>query len=136
MPRSVPPNRVKELRERAGMQQKEVAIAVGITRPTVSEWENQKKNPSGERLERLVEIFGVPKSVILGYEPIPNPVPVLFIDDGNENASREIQQARELVARDPERGELFTLATTADIKTVRRALAILKALSDLEGKDV
>ena len=133
MQRSVPPNRVKELRERAGMQQKELALIVGITRPTVSEWENQKKNPSGERLERLCEIFGVSKSVVLGYDPVPNPVPVLFVDSGDENASLEIQRARELVQRDPERGELFTIATTADIKIVKRALAVIDALNKLEG---
>ena len=36
-------NTVKELRERAGMQQKEIAAAVGVSRPTVSEWEHQKR---------------------------------------------------------------------------------------------
>jgi len=133
MPRaSIPLNRVKELRERAGMQQKELAISVGITRPTVSEWENNKKNPTGERLERLSEIFGVSKSVILGYEEIPNPVPILFVDSGGDNVNREIQKARELVKRDPERGRLFTMATTANIKAVRQAIAVLDALQKLE----
>lgn len=133
MPRAnVPPNRVKELRERAGMQQKDLAITVGISRPTISDWENWKKNPSGERLEKLSEIFGVPKSVVLGYEEIPNPAPVLFIDSGGEDVSREIQNARELVQRDPERGTLFTMATTADIKAVRQAIAVLDALQKLE----
>ena len=133
MPRSdVPLNRVKELRERSGMQQKELAIAIGVTRPTISEWENNKKNPTGERLERLEELFGLPKSVILGYEEIPNPVPVLFIDSGQENASQEIKNARALVQRDPERGILFTMATTADIKVIRRAIAVIEALQKLE----
>ena len=127
----VPPNRVKELRERSGMQQKELAIAVGVTRPTISEWENNKKNPSGERLEKLEEIFGFPKSVILGYEEVPSPIPVIFVDSGQENASREIENARALVKRDPERGILFSLATTADIKIVRRAVAVIEALQNI-----
>lgn len=50
-------NRVRELRMRAGMQQKELALEVGIARPTVSEWEHQKKDPTGERLKRLSEMF-------------------------------------------------------------------------------
>ena len=61
-------NLVKELRQRAGMQQKEVALAVGVSRPTVSEWEHQKKDPSGERLKKLAELFKVDPGLILGYQ--------------------------------------------------------------------
>lgn len=125
-------NRVRELRMRAGMQQKELAMAVGIARPTVSEWEHQKKDPTGERLKRLSEIFNVSNGVILGYEEIPNPVPVLFIDDGSENVDREILDARERVRRDPERGVLFSMATNSDILNVRRAIAVLKALESIQ----
>lgn len=60
-------NLVKELRERAGMQQKEVALAVGVSRPTVSEWEHQKKDPSGERLKKLAALFNVDPGIVLGY---------------------------------------------------------------------
>ena len=60
-------NIVKQLRERAGLQQKEVAVAVGVSRPTVSEWEHQKKDPSGERLQKLAELFKVDPGIVLGY---------------------------------------------------------------------
>jgi len=62
-------NTVRELRIRAGMQQKELALMAGVSRPTVSEWEHNKKDPSGDRLKRLSEIFGVDPGVILGYTP-------------------------------------------------------------------
>ena len=125
-------NRVKELRARAGMMQKELALAIGVSHPTVSEWEHQKKDPTGERLNRLTEIFCVNRGVILCYEDITNPVPVLFVDDGTTDATREIEEARRLVKRDPERGTLFAMATSADIKNVRRAIAVLNALQDIE----
>lgn len=60
-------NLVRELRKMAGMQQKEVAIAVGVSRPTVSEWEPGKKDPSGERLMNLAKLFDVAPGVILGH---------------------------------------------------------------------
>ena len=60
-------NIVRELRIRAGMQQKDLAISVGVSRPTVSEWEHNKKDPSGDRLKKLSEIFDVDPGVILGY---------------------------------------------------------------------
>jgi len=67
-------NRVRELRIRAGLQQKELAILAGVSHPTVSDWENGKKNPSGERLKKLSEIFGVDNATILGYDPIYIPI--------------------------------------------------------------
>jgi len=66
-------NIVRELRLRAGMQQKDLAISAGVSRPTVSEWEHNKKDPSGDRLKRLSEIFGVDPGVILGYKAMRNP---------------------------------------------------------------
>ena len=65
-------NIVRELRLQAGMQQKDLAISAGVSRPTVSEWEHGKKDPSGDRLKKLSEIFGVDPGVILGYRPYPD----------------------------------------------------------------
>lgn len=67
-------NIVRELRERAGMQQKELALLVGVSRPTVSEWEHNKKNPSGDRLRKLAEIFKVDVGTVLGYGPSVIPI--------------------------------------------------------------
>lgn len=125
-------NRVNELRKRAGLLQKDIADAAGAARITVSEWENQKKDPSGERLHRLAHFFGVTTGVILCFEPVPNPVPVLFVDDGSAQVDDQIVAARERVRRDPERGILFSMATNADIADVRRAIAIIKALQSDE----
>lgn len=73
-------NRVKELRLRAGMQQKEIAMTLGVSRPTVSEWEHQKKDPSGERLKNLATLFNVSTAVILCLAPVDE-----------EHVSQEIQ---------------------------------------------
>ena len=59
-------NIVKELRKKKGIQQKELAIEIGVSRPTVSEWESGKKDPSGERLKKLAQYFGVDELVVLG----------------------------------------------------------------------
>ena len=59
-------NNVRELRLQRGIQQKELAIAIGVTSATVSDWEHGRKNPSGERLRKLADFFGVEPAVILG----------------------------------------------------------------------
>ena len=59
-------NIVKELRKKKGVQQKELAIDIGVSQPTVSEWESGKKDPSGDRLKALAAYFDVDELVILG----------------------------------------------------------------------
>ena len=59
-------NIVKELRKKKGVQQKELALAIGVAQPTVSEWEANKKDPSGDRLRNLAKYFEVDELVILG----------------------------------------------------------------------
>lgn len=59
-------NIVKELRKKKGVQQKELAISIGVSQPTVSDWEANRKDPSGERLRKLAEYFGVDELVVLG----------------------------------------------------------------------
>lgn len=124
-------NVVKELRERAGMQQKEVAVEVGVSRPTVSEWEHQKKDPSGERLLKIASLFGVSTGVVLGYDPIPG----TGTNPQNSDEDRDLWALRETVRRDPERRELFNLARHADIEQVRQAVAIIDALKKTSGGD-
>ena len=60
-------NIVKELRRKKGIQQKELAIAIGVSCPTVSGWETGKKDPSGDRLKKLAEYFDVDELFVLGY---------------------------------------------------------------------
>lgn len=64
-------NRIKELCFQKGIEQKELAILVGVSQPTVSDWFNNKKNPKGKRLEKLSEVLGVSRSVIMGYDEAP-----------------------------------------------------------------
>ena len=59
-------NIVKELRKKHDIQQKELAMIIGVAQPTVSEWETGKKDPSGERLKKLAEFFQVDELMILG----------------------------------------------------------------------
>lgn len=59
-------NIIRELRKKKGLQQKELALSIGVAQPTVSEWEANKKDPSGDRLKKLADFFEVDELVILG----------------------------------------------------------------------
>ena len=115
-------NIVKQLRRKADLQQQELAELAGVSRPTVSEWENQKKDPSGDRLKKLSQIFGVDELVILGAM---SPSAQLEADD-------DTWSIRERLRRDPDMRILFDAACKASPEHIRAAAAMLKALEPEE----
>lgn len=117
-------NTVKELRLRKGMQQKEIAMAIGVSRPTVSEWEHQKKDPTGDRLRKLAQFFDVSTAVVLGLDPLPSVAPASI----TENEDRELWEAREAARRDPDRRVLFKLARDGTAAQVRQMVSLLDAM--------
>ena len=91
-------NIVRELRKKKGIQQKELALILGVAQPTISEWEANKKDPSGERLRKLSEYFGVDELVILGKGVVDLNQPGLFIpEDPNICGISETDQIKQYV---------------------------------------
>lgn len=121
-------NRVKELMDRAGMQQKELAAICHVSGPTVSDWVRNKKNPSGENLKKLSEMFKVGTGVILGYDEIPRSMKEI-----EEQLDDDAWAIRERLRRDPNYRLLFDTANNATPEHLRAAAAMLKALEPREG---
>lgn len=57
---------MKKARIAAGLSQKQVAVSLNVSPPTVSEWESGKQNPSAENLKKLSELYNVPVDYLLG----------------------------------------------------------------------
>lgn len=93
-------NIIRELRKKAGIGQKELADIIGVSIPTVSDWETGKKQPSKERLRKLAEYFQVDELIILGKTVIntgegPVTDEAKIISDGIDKLPQE-QRARAL----------------------------------------
>lgn len=58
-------SKIRRLRERAKINQAELARRVDVSQPTISDWENGKKVPSGKNLVRLATELGVKPSQII-----------------------------------------------------------------------
>lgn len=65
-------NRIKTLRENAGKQQKELAIDLGVSQPTISDWESGRKVPSAKSTEKLADYFNVSIDYLLGRDNLEN----------------------------------------------------------------
>ncbi len=68
-------NRLKTSREEAGFSQKQVAIELGVSAPTVCEWEKSKKYPSTENLMKLSSLYNVSVDYLLGKTDKKNTAP-------------------------------------------------------------
>jgi transcriptional regulator with XRE-family HTH domain len=55
---SVSTTRLRLLRRKLGMSQKQFAEDIGVNVMTVSNWENGKQFPRHQHLTRLVEMYG------------------------------------------------------------------------------
>ena len=60
--------RVRELRESRGLQQKDLAIDLCVSQPTISDWESGRKVPSAKSTQKLADYFGVTIDYLLGRE--------------------------------------------------------------------
>lgn len=60
--------RIKALRETAGMRQIDLAKKLDVALTTISGWENTDRTPRIEVIEKIAEVFGVTPSIILGTD--------------------------------------------------------------------
>lgn len=114
-------NRVKEICLRKGIVQKELAAMVGVSQPTVSDWFNNKKDPSGQRLDKLSAVLQVSRAVILGLDEAPAP---LALDLGHGETKRAPADMR---------AEAKRLLESMTDEEYERALAMLKLLQGGKG---
>jgi transcriptional regulator with XRE-family HTH domain len=59
-------DRLIELRKEKGLKQNDVAIALGISRPAYSRWEEKTNKPSYPQLIALADFFDVSLDYLLG----------------------------------------------------------------------
>ena len=61
-------NRIKEIRESKGLQQKELAELVGLSAPYLHDLENDRRGAKPETLERIANGLGVTVMELTGKE--------------------------------------------------------------------
>jgi transcriptional regulator with XRE-family HTH domain len=55
---------LKTFREREGLTQDQLAKLVGVTRETVTRWENRTRQPDEDKLPRIAKKTGIQPSVL------------------------------------------------------------------------
>ena len=60
--------RLKELRELFGMNQIQLARKLGVSKQSISNWENDNIQPSIEMLIKIAQLFSVSTDFLLGMD--------------------------------------------------------------------
>lgn len=63
-------NRLRYCREKEGLSQKQVALEVSVSAPTVSQWESEIKRPDIDHLIQLAKLYHVTLDYLLGLDDI------------------------------------------------------------------
>lgn len=59
-------DRIRRARQSAGMSQRQLAEAVGVTHGLVGQWESHRKAPGRENLRKIAEVTTTDPAVLLG----------------------------------------------------------------------
>ena len=69
----------KDARKMSGLKVVDAAKLLGVSQPTLSAWENEKKAPGIEKLEAMADLYKVTTDFLLGRGSLPvandNPIP-------------------------------------------------------------
>lgn len=69
-------NNLKQLRQKMGLRQEDVAKMVGVERSTLANWERGAKQPSVEMLVKLSQLYGVSLDELVGLNNVRFHTPV------------------------------------------------------------
>ena len=92
-------NRIARLRKDKGMTQTELAEALGVSQPVVSDYENDVIGLDSARIVQLAQILGVSADEILGLEKA---IKATSAGMGNRRLYRQLQSIDKLPKRDQE----------------------------------
>lgn len=80
------PERLKNLRKKAGLTQKQIAEKLQVGQNSYSNWEKGKRTPIQPTIEKLAEILNTSTDYLLGKTDIPDPDSDIDLDTAIDNS--------------------------------------------------
>lgn len=112
--------KLKEIREKKGITQRQAALALNLSPTVYNRYENGLREPSNALLLVIADYFGVTVDELLGRTS----------QDVASATDDEAMAIRDRLRRDPSYRLLFDAADNAKPDHLRAAAAVLKALEE------
>lgn len=88
-------NKIKELRKKKGLTQKELSSLIGVSQNTLSYWENGVYDIDTKSLQRLAAIFDVSVDYLLGKDLSDDPAKKELLDLLSGMTAEQLKQFKE-----------------------------------------
>lgn len=122
-------NVFKRLRTSSKLTQAEMALKLGVSKSTISMYENGNREPDFETLEKIADFFNVDTDYLLGRTEktsiLPETIGHYYLND----ETREIAQE---VFENPELRSLFHVARDIPPERLRAHIDFMKSLKEQE----
>lgn len=132
---------LREARKASGLTQAEFAAEVGVSIPTVSEWESGKKNPSLDNEKKIRTLLKIPENTILfdrsrnSYKILKSREHIVPIYPSNKiNDIKEIYDALETISQTLD--YINNMARSLDMLTDGASLEIRKRLAEATSSGI
>ena len=109
--------KLKELRKRAGLTQKQLGAIVGSSEASLSFYESGKQMPDLDKLVQLATALGVSTDELLGHNQ-------------EQRENDDVWSIRERLRSDPNFRGLYSVASKATPDQLRAATAMLKSFEN------
>lgn len=97
--KSIIGERIKELREKQGLTQKELATFLGISDRAVGYYEKEERTPPPDMLQKIADFFDVSVDYLLGRTDLPNAYIPEEYKQKYKISKRDIRQYEEAMQR-------------------------------------
>lgn len=87
---------LKALREVAGVSQKQLAEAIGVSQQSINKYENHNIEPDVETLIRIADFFNTSVDYLIGHTPFRRKIENVTAHELNDEESKIIEKYRKL----------------------------------------
>ncbi|SFL09482.1 helix-turn-helix domain-containing protein [Halanaerobium salsuginis] len=122
-------DRLKKLRKEKNLYQKELAEYLGVSRPTITQYESGARKPDNDTLEKIADHFNVTVDYLLGRTDERSPADKIkkaISDDP------ELQETWEQIFQRENLQLLFKQTKDLDDDAIKQIIRIIKAIEDEE----
>ena len=116
--------RLKELRERKGQTQSQLAEVLDVSQQAVGKWELDKASPDDKTLIRIADYYGVTTDYLLGYDDAPH----YYTDPETAKLAQELKDH-------PQFKVMFDSTKDMDPESVKKIIEFIKFQRHIEGYD-
>ena len=93
---------LKNLREEAGISQKSLAEAIGVSQQSINKYENHNIEPDIETLIRIAVYFNTSVDYLIGHTDVRRKIEIVHAYDLNQSESDLIESYRKLSQKQKE----------------------------------